>query len=148
MTYRNWSGAWLPDTNQAGVDYINGSWASETLYGTSGPDQFEGGGGRDAFVGGAGDDYYWVRDTKDQVVENPGDGVDTIRIWSSYSLPANVENLIVFGDGSYARGNDGANIIQGLDGSQFLYGGRGEDVLAGGASADTFIVKVGEDNKA
>ncbi len=148
MTYRNWSGAWLPDTNQAGVRYVNGAWADETLWGSDGADQFEGGGGRDTFVGGGGDDFYWVRDSKDAVVENAGGGVDTVKIWNSYNLPANVENLIVFGHNSYARGNDGANIIQGLDGDQYLYGGRGEDVLAGGGGSDTFIVVAGEGNKA
>src|SRR5215218_10999601 len=116
MAYRNYSGAWLPDTNQAGVKYVNGSWASEILYGSSGADQFEGGGGWDTLSGGAGDDFYWVRDTRDVVVESAGGGVDTVQIWSSYTLPANVENLVVFGQGSYAAGNDGNNVIKGLDG--------------------------------
>ncbi|MCR5880054.1 family 16 glycosylhydrolase [Phenylobacterium sp. J367] len=147
MAYRNFAGAWLPDTNQAGVKYVNGSWFGETLYGSSGADQFEGGGGRDTFVGGAGDDFYWVRDTRDVVVEEAGGGVDTVKIWSSYVLSANVENLIVFGHGSYAAGNDGDNIIQGLDGDQFLYGGKGQDVLIGGPGADTFIVRQGEGNE-
>ena len=147
MAYQNYSGAWLPDTNQAGVRYVNGTWAGETLHGSAGADQFEGGGGRDTLVGGAGDDYYWVRDTRDVVQEAPGGGVDTIRIWNSYTLPASVENLIVFGDGSYAAGNDQANVVQGLDGAQFIYGGRGEDVLIGGPGADTFIVNRGEGHK-
>lgn len=147
MGYRNFAGAMLPDTNQWGVRYVNGSWANETLNGSAGPDQFEGGGGRDTLVGQGGDDFYWVRDTRDSVVEWAGGGVDTIKIWSSYTLPANVENLIVFGGGSYAAGNDSDNIIQGLDGDQFIYGGKGADVLVGGAGADTFLVRQGEGNK-
>ncbi|HEY8617510.1 family 16 glycosylhydrolase [Phenylobacterium sp.] len=147
MAYRNFVGATLPDSNLAGVRYVNGSWASETLNGSSGADQFEGGGGRDQFVGMGGDDFYWVRDTRDTVVEWAGGGVDTIKIWNSYTLPANVENLIVFGHGSYAAGNDSDNIIEGQDGDQFIYGGKGSDVLVGGAGADTFLVRLGEGNK-
>ncbi|MCR5875923.1 family 16 glycosylhydrolase [Phenylobacterium sp. J426] len=147
MGYRNASGVMLPDTNQYGVRYVKGTWASETLWGSDGPDEFEGGGGRDTLVGGGGDDFYWVRDTRDVVRENAGGGVDTVKIWSSYTLPAHVENLIVFGGGSYAAGNDQNNIIQGLDGDQFIYGGRGEDVLLGGGGSDTFIVYRGEGNK-
>jgi Ca2+-binding RTX toxin-like protein len=147
MAYRNFAGTLLPDTNQAGVRYVNGSWAGETLNGSPGADQFEGGGGRDTFVGQGGDDFYWVRDTLDTVVEWAGGGVDTIKIWSSYTLPANVENLIVFGGGSYAAGNDGDNIIEGVDGDQFIYGAKGADVLVGGGGADTFLVRQGEGNK-
>src|SRR5437868_10537116 len=49
--------------------------------------------------------YYWLNSPAQQVIENPGEGTDTIRIWQSYVLPANVENLIVFGAGNYAVGN-------------------------------------------
>ncbi|WP_374471409.1 family 16 glycosylhydrolase [Phenylobacterium sp.] len=148
MAYRNFVGALLPDTNQAGgIRYVNGTWADETLQGSGGADQFEGGGGRDTFVGAGGDDFYWVRDTRDQVVEWAGGGVDTVKIWNSYALPANVENLIVFGHGSYAAGNDSDNIIEGQDGDQFIYGGRGADVLIGGSGADTFLVRQGEGGK-
>jgi beta-glucanase (GH16 family) len=147
VAYRNYAGAWLPDTSQEGVRYVNGTWAGEVIYGSSGNDQFEGGGGRDTLSGGAGDDFYWVRDTRDVVTEPWGGGVDTVKIWSSYTLSANVENLVVFGGGSYAAGNDQNNIIQGLDGDQFLYGGRGDDVLVGGGGSDTFIVRRGEGNE-
>ncbi|WP_395670688.1 family 16 glycosylhydrolase [Phenylobacterium sp.] len=147
MAYRNFAGALLPDTNQAGVRYVNGSWADEWLSGSDGPDQFEGGGGRDTLAGGGGDDFYWVRDTRDRVVEYGGGGIDTVKIWSSYTLSPEIENLIVFGHGSYAAGNDSNNIIEGLDGDQFIYGGKGADVLVGGSGADTFLVRQGEGAK-
>ena len=147
MAYRNYPGVWLPDTAQTNVRYVNGTWASEAIYGSDGNDQFEGGGGRDTLVGGGGDDFYWVRDTKDVVNEWGGGGIDTVKIWSSYTLSPNIENLVVFGGGSYAAGNDLNNIIQGLEGDQFIYGGRGEDVLIGGSGADTFITRVGEGAK-
>lgn len=147
MAYRTYAGATLPETNQAGLTYVKGSWYGETLNGTSGANEFEGGGGRDVFIGGGGDDYYWMRDPKDLIVEYGGGGVDTARIWSSYTLPANVENLISFGEGSYAAGNALNNIVQGLDGAQFIYGGTGQDVLIGGGGADIFVVRQGEGDK-
>ena len=147
MAYRNYSGAWLPETNQAGVRYVKGTWADETLRGSDGPDEFEGGGGWDTFVGGGGDDFYWLRDGRHPVQEWAGGGVDTVKVWGSHTLAANVENLIVFGHDSYAAGNELNNIIRGEDGAQFIYGGRGEDVLIGGGGADTFVVVTGEGHK-
>ncbi len=148
MGYFNYSGAWLAHTNQSnGVRYHRGTSASETLNGTSGADEFDGGGGWDTFVGGAGDDFYWLGDGRHPVIEKAGEGIDTVKAWVSVNLHQNVENLTIFGNGSYAAGNDLNNIIVGEGGSQYIYGGRGEDVLVGGGEKDTFIVKMGEGNE-
>ncbi|MDB5476350.1 MAG: endo,3,4-beta-glycanase [Phenylobacterium sp.] len=146
MAYQNFSGTWLPES-AAPNSWINGSAAGEWLYGTGANDSFNTGGGADTLVGGAGDDYYWLAGPAQQIVETPGGGVDTANIWSSYTLPANVENLIIQNNNTYGAGNDGANIIQGGDGPQYLYGGKGEDVLVGGGGADTFVIVGGEGNK-
>jgi beta-glucanase (GH16 family) len=146
MPYQNYAGVWLQESASVN-NWINGTAATEYIPGTNGNDSFDGKGGLDTLAGGPGDDYYWLNGPGQQVVENPGQGTDTVRIWQSYILPANVENLIVFGTGSSATGNAQDNIIQGLDGSQFLYGGLGQDVLIGGAGADTFVIKLGEGNK-
>lgn len=143
MAYQNYGGAWLPESGPRTAD-VRGTWVNETLYGGPGNDSLDGGGGIDTYYGGAGDDYYWGGPL---VIERPGEGVDTIRSWSSITLPDNVENLIVFGAGSYAAGNGMNNIIQGLDGDQTLYGGRGDDVLIGGLGNDIFIVVRGEGQK-
>ncbi|MDB5455841.1 MAG: endo,3,4-beta-glycanase, partial [Caulobacter sp.] len=140
MAYQNYRGVWLQESGPRDTD-VRGTWVNESLYGTARNDSFDGGGGTDTYYGGAGDDYYWGGPL---VIERPGEGIDTIRVWSSITLPDNVENLVLFGPGSYGAGNAQDNIIQGLDGDQTLYGGRGDDVLIGGPGTDTFIVVRGE----
>ena len=139
MAYQNFSGAWLQETGAAN------SWPGNPN-GTPGNDSFYVA-GNSTLYGGAGDDYYWLNGPAQQIVEYAGGGVDTANIWSSYVLPANVDNLVIQNTNTYGAGNDGANIIQGGDGPQYLYGGRGEDVLVGGGGGDTFVIVAGEGNK-
>jgi beta-glucanase (GH16 family) len=146
MAYRNYSGVLLQDSAPAN-NWITGSSAAEQLGGTPSNDSYNTGGGLDTLSGGSGDDYYWLAGPGQKIVEYAAQGVDTVNIWSSYTLPANVENLIIQNTNTYGAGNDGNNIIQGGDGPQYLYGGRGEDVLVGGAGGDTFVIKQGEGNK-
>ena len=51
--------------------------------------------------GGAGDDIYYLYSSRNKVVEYLNQGIDTINTWMSYTLPTNVENLIVTGDKRY-----------------------------------------------
>lgn len=146
MAYKNYSGVLLQDSAPAN-NWISGTSASEQLGGTSMNDSYNTGGGLDTISGGAGDDYYWLAGAGQKVIENPGQGVDTVNLWSSYTLPANVENLVIQNTNTYGAGNDANNIIQGGDGPQYLYGGRGEDVLIGGGGGDTFVIKKGDGNK-
>ena len=78
-----------------------------------------------------------------------GAGQDTVKIWQSYTLPVTgVNNLIVFGDGQYASGNDQANVIEAEASHVLIYGGKGDDVFVGsGGSGTTFIVAQGEGDK-
>jgi hypothetical protein len=50
--------------------------------------------------GGAANDVYFVDNTGDVVVENTGKGLDTIRASLSFTLAANVENLVLIGGGN------------------------------------------------
>ena len=93
--------------------------------------------------GGAGDDIYYLYSSRNKVVEYLNQGIDTINTWMSYTLPTNVENLIVTGDKRYAFGNTLNNIITGGSGQQTLDGLKGNDVLKGGAGADIFVVTAG-----
>jgi beta-glucanase (GH16 family) len=92
--------------------------------------------------------YEWLTDPRQQPWSQAG--IDTAKIWQSYTLPAAspVANLIVFGDGNYAAGNDAANVIKADAARVLIYGGRGEDVFVGsGGSGTTFIVAQGEGDK-
>jgi Tol biopolymer transport system component len=70
-------------------------------------------------------------------------GTDTVRSSLSYTLTANVENLLLTG-GKYdhinATGNALANALTGNDGNNVLDGGAGDDTLTGGAGNDSYYV--------
>lgn len=123
-----------------------GTAAAEHWSGTDGNDEYTSNGGGDAMLGGAGDDTYDVSSSADHVVEQPGQGIDTIRTWlASYTLPANVENLVLTGTGwCSGTGNALDNRITGNGSPNTLAGGAGDDVLTGGGGADTFVVRAGE----
>jgi Ca2+-binding RTX toxin-like protein len=74
-----------------------------------------------------------------------GTGVDTVvTYWGGFTLPEDVENLVVTGDGAAARGNHLDNLIAGGAGQQTFFGGGGHDVLEGGADTDIFVVSGGD----
>jgi beta-glucanase (GH16 family) len=103
-------------------DFLNGNW-----------------GNTQTFQGGEGDDTYGVGDTGMKVLEKAGEGVDTVSAWLDYTLPANVENIVV--GAPYAvkiTGNAGANILAGNTGNDTLTGGAGKDlfVMAQGGGQD------------
>jgi beta-glucanase (GH16 family) len=115
------------------------------LSGGVGPDALYSPGGRARLAGGAGDDTYWVWEHTDQVVEAPREGIDTVIAHAHrFSLPAEVENLVVEGRGAHGTGKALDNLITGKAGSQTLDGGPGNDVLTGGPGADTFIIRHGQ----
>ena len=67
---------------------------------------------------------------------------------SSYTLGANIENLIFNGSGDFAgTGNDGSNFIQGGAGNDTLNGGLGADSLSGGDGNDILIGGSGAANE-
>ena len=103
-------------------------------------------GGADTLAGGIGNDTYSVDDTKDTVVEEDGQGTDTVQASADYTLAANVENLTLTGTASISGiGNDLANVITGNTGSNTLYGGAGDDLLQGGDGADRLDGGTGTD---
>src|SRR4051812_23255093 len=72
MSYQNYAGAWLTQSNA---------------------------------------NYLWLANPWQPVVSTPG--VDTAKIWQSFTLPSwsPINNLIVWGDGNYAAGNDQDNVL-------------------------------------
>lgn len=117
------------------------------LSGNVGNDILNGGGGADVMAGAAGDDLYYVNDAGDNVIEDEGQGNDSIMSSVTYSLEGRfVETLTLLGTAVLnAYGNDGANILNGNvadnllmgnGGNDVLNGGIGEDILNGGTGAD------------
>ena len=81
-----------------------------------------------------GDDAYVVDNAVDQVVENAGEGNDTVFASINYGLTANVENLVLQGGADLQGfGNGLANAMFGNSGNNLLDGGAGADAMSGGA---------------
>ena len=137
-------------------DFIQAFGGNDTLIGGAGNDTLQGGVGVDSMVGGTGDDLYLVNVTADVVVELADEGIDTVDSAATYTLSANVENLILrsgFGNingtgnasGNVLTGNEGANLLSGLDGNDTLSGNAGNDTLNGGTGADSMVGGMGND---
>jgi beta-glucanase (GH16 family) len=136
---------WLPSSH-APAAYLNASGAGQVLTATQATTQLATSYSNVTLVGGAGDNTYLVANDTDQVVQGVG-GTNTIESWAhAYTLPANVQNLIVEAStGATAIGNALNNILTGGAGNDSLAGGAGNDVLIGGGGANTLSGGSGDD---
>ncbi len=148
-----------------GDDSLDGGPGDDVLEGGAGDDTLQGRDGADMMSGGPGSDVYVVLETEDSIVENTDEGTDSVIAWITYTLPTNVENLLLdtesgpidgFGNDSdnFIAGNDTTNTLAGAAGNDFLLGeggmdeldgGDGDDVLDGGSGADTLAGGDGDD---
>jgi serralysin len=143
------------------------------LEGLAGNDMLNGREGADIMLGGAGDDSYFV-DTPDifdwpdeiiffgpdievtptipgdRVIEHANQGVDMVTATIDYTLPENVEKLILGGFSSLDGegngldneliGNGSVNRLAGFAGDDRLDGGAHADIMLGGSGDDTYVV--------
>ncbi|TXI19093.1 MAG: hypothetical protein E6Q62_05015 [Nitrosomonas sp.] len=127
-------------------DTINGLAGNDYLYGIGGNDILNGGTGQDYLYGGSENDTYFLDSTADVVTENLNEGTDTVNINLTYTLPANIENLILSGTSAInGVGNNLANFITGNTAANKLYGNAGDDSLDGGIGNDILDGGSGED---
>ncbi|WP_338846098.1 calcium-binding protein [Massilia sp. W12] len=123
-----------------------GNTAANLLVAGAGNDSLDGAGGADTLRGGLGDDQYWVDDSADSLYEELAEGVDTVTSSVSYTLPANLEHLLLSGVAAhYAGGNALDNNLTGNAAANQLFGAAGNDVLDGKAGADTLLGGDGDD---
>lgn len=131
----------LIGTGNGKDNLLTGNTGANTLYGGAGNDRLDGKAGADKLWGGLGDDTYVVDSTSDLVYENVDEGVDSVEASVTFSLSANVENLLLTGTSAInGTGNALNNRLTGNSGVNRLDGGAGADTLVGGAGNDIYVV--------
>ena len=111
---------------------------------SNGADTLTGTGGTDNFAGLDGDDTYIIS-SGDGIQEEVGGGTDTVLVDVSYTLGANVENLVLTGRALTGGGNTQDNVLTGNNNNNTLTGGAGNDRLDGGLGTDTLLGGTGDD---
>ncbi|GEC32408.1 calcium-binding protein [Sinorhizobium fredii USDA 205] len=139
--------------NSVVIENAEGGPAADILIGNAVGNVLDGGRGADALQGLAGNDIYVVDNVGNRVSEAASAGTDLVKSSISFTLGANVENLLLTGSlavngtgnglANRLTGNAAANTLSGAAGSDTLDGGQGADSLTGGTGNDTYVV----DNK-
>jgi trimeric autotransporter adhesin len=138
-------------SGNAGNNSLYGLTGNDILIGGDGEDGLDGGAGNDLMIGGDDDDVYLIDAAGDTVIENFDEGIDVIGVFVTYTLPANVEHMVLWGTGGtgtntlHGTGNELDNIIVGSAGTNVIDGVGGDDKLAGGAGNDTLRGGFGDD---
>jgi Ca2+-binding RTX toxin-like protein len=134
-----------------GNDSLLGGGGDDELLGDAGNDSLNGGTGVDVMEGGTGNDSYYVDDADDEVIENGGEGIDTVLASTDYALAegVDVETLATTSANGTADlmlwGNSSGNAIVGNNGDNVLKGGGGADQLTGRGGNDIYWVDGNED---
>jgi Ca2+-binding RTX toxin-like protein len=128
-------------------DSLRGAAGGNWLSGGAGNDTLDGGPGADTLIGGPGDDTYYVDHPGDRVIEEEGEGWDTVIASLPYWLPPHVEALVLAPGAGPISGTGNAldNRILGNEAANHILGGAGNDTLDGGAGDDRLHGQAGND---
>jgi trimeric autotransporter adhesin len=157
-------------TGSQNNNLLIGLGGNDSLKGAGGGDTLLGGSGADTLIGAGGSDFYEVDNVGDVLVEFvPGESAafnfngnweygtneDTVSSSINYTLPPDIEVLMLAGAASKGTGNQLRNQLNAgavsavLDGGggadgDLLIGGPGDDTFIGGAGPDDFIPGAGQ----
>lgn len=128
------------------IDLI-GNYATQLVIGNYGNNILNGGsGGDDTLIGLKGDDLYAVGNQSIAIVENAGEGYDTLvtsvdyRLAAGVSIEAFAAQIRATAVGLRLTGNEMAQVIAGTDASDTIDGGGGADTLVGNGGNDLFVL--------
>ncbi|MBI1285334.1 MAG: hypothetical protein GC183_13535 [Thiobacillus sp.] len=125
---------------------IVGNEDNNYIQGDDGANYLDGGLGTDILEGGLGNDTYVVNEASDQIIEAENGGNDRVESTADYTLPSNLENLMLLQGGLTGTGNSLGNYLTGSAGDDTLIGLAGDDILNGGSGSDTLIGGIGSDH--
>jgi Ca2+-binding RTX toxin-like protein len=141
-------------TGDGGPNILVGNIARNRIAAGAGDDTLDGGGGADVMLGGRGQDFYYIDNTKDQIVES-GSDKDTVVSTVNYRLGSTLEYGYLSGTSARSLtgndkanrlgGNDSANTVSGAAGNDTIFGNKGNDKLIGGSGIDALLGGSGSD---
>jgi Ca2+-binding RTX toxin-like protein len=131
----------LSGTGNSANDLLTANSGAATLVAGSGTDTLVSGSGVDSLVGGTGTDIFEVNNASD-VVNVSAVGNDSIQSSVNYTLPTNVQFLMLTGTGALTgTGGSQTSLIVGNSGNDTLNGGGGIAVLEGGKTAGQDVLQ-------
>jgi VCBS repeat-containing protein len=148
----------IENLSLTGTAAVNGTGNAldNILTGNSANNVLAGGEGNDTLIGGNGTDSYTVDSPLDVIIELADEGTDRVTSFVTYTLAANVEDLLldldaaaIDGTGNSLAneiyGNASANSLSGLGGNDLIVGNAGDDTLEGGDGDDNLNGGGGDD---
>ncbi len=134
----------------ASNDELWGSTFADSLVGGTGDDIIRGQGGADTMRGGADNDSYVVLNQNAVIIENPGEGYDTLWIDIAaglmFTMAPETERANLAGTANSVTGNASDNVIVGNPTTtNDLRGGAGADTIFGSTFLDLFWPGAGND---
>jgi serralysin len=145
------------DQSSTNAVSLRGSIYDDLVTGNNGANLLDGQAGIDTLIGFAGDDVYFIGENGDHVVEQAGEGYDTVFIGRNlpdrfrtptpsithYTLDENAERIVATGysapTGLTLTGNALDNEILDNGGNSVIDGGAGNDILTGYSGSDAFV---------
>jgi Ca2+-binding RTX toxin-like protein len=139
----------LSGSGNSADNALYGNEGNNSLSGAGGNDSFNGGYGADTMIGGLGNDRYYVENSSDAVVEEVGQGNESVDSAVDWTLAEGIENLALISTSLVGHGNEldnsilstYGNVVYGHGGDDTLaaagctlYGGDGDDILDAGRS--------------